>query len=653
MILTTGNINVYAGEEPEKPFRVMPLGDSITDGFTTTGGYRNRLCELLVEDGYSEKIDFVGSMTSGTGYDRNHEGHSGWAIEPIQAADNLHEGNSRNGLTANINGWLDTYAPHVVMLQIGTNDILSLYKLDQIGDRLEGLVDTVLGKLPENGRLFLATITCMDAADPTFIRADKYTVEEMDAYVDNYNVTIRKLAAEKIAAGANITLVEMNSVLTKDDLWDGVHPTSAGYNKMGEYWSGYLKDYVDRELADRDSSLSALTADSGVLTPEFDPALTEYGLVLPYDAESVRITPEANSVKASVTADGKILESGESIALDTENEMFDQIIEIKVASEYSLTETVYKIHITKDAPPVDTELQAVMEKIASIGTVTINSKPAIEEARRAFDNLTSQQQQKVTNIEVLRAAESSYALLKKQADDRAAAQSAADKINAIGTVNKNSRSVIEAAEKAYHALTADQKKLVTNYSTLINARTAYNKIVLEESKPKVPAKGEKYTVGKFQYKITLAKTKNGTVTLVRPVKKNITSIKVPKTVKIKGITYKVTAISSKAFSKNTKLKTVLIEKNVKTIGKQAFRECRNLSKVTIGAGVTNISKQAFYNCKKLKNIIVKSTNLKKADKTAFKGTAKTAKVKVPKKKWNAYTKILEKAGFGKTVRFTM
>ena len=44
-----------------------------------------------------------------------------------------------------------------------------------------------------------------------------------------------------------------------------------------------------------------------------------------------------------------------------------------------------------------------------------------------------------------------------------------EKIDAIGTVSKDSKAAIKAARAAYDALTADQKALVTNYSTLTAA----------------------------------------------------------------------------------------------------------------------------------------------------------------------------------------
>ncbi|NJK34455.1 MAG: hypothetical protein HC919_05605 [Oscillatoriales cyanobacterium SM2_2_1] len=57
-----------------KAIRVMPLGDSITDGFNVPGGYRNFLLPALQERGYP--IEFVGSKRNGLteSAEQNHEG---------------------------------------------------------------------------------------------------------------------------------------------------------------------------------------------------------------------------------------------------------------------------------------------------------------------------------------------------------------------------------------------------------------------------------------------------------------------------------------------------------------------------------------------------------------------------------------------------
>ena len=99
----------------------------------------------------------------------------------------------------------------------------------------------------------------------------------------------------------------------------------------------------------------------------------------------------------------------------------------------------------------------------------------------------------------------------------------------------------------------------------------------------LPKKGSKYTSddGKGKYKITKSDAKKGTVSFVAPANKKATTVTIPSTVKIKGVTFKVTAIEKNAFKSNKKVKNVTIGKNVTTIGKKAFYGCSKLKKLTI------------------------------------------------------------------------
>ena len=119
---------------------------------------------------------------------------------------------------------------------------------------------------------------------------------------------------------------------------------------------------------------------------------------------------------------------------------------------------------------------AVSEKIAAIGTITLDSRTTIEAARTAYNALTISQRALVANYETLTAAETSLNALQAAADKAAADQAAAnevmEKITAIGTVALDSKNAIEAARVAYDALTAEQKVLVTNYETLTTAETS-------------------------------------------------------------------------------------------------------------------------------------------------------------------------------------
>ena len=159
-----------------------------------------------------------------------------------------------------------------------------------------------------------------------------------------------------------------------------------------------------------------------------------------------------------------------------------------------------------------------------------------------------------------------------------------------------------------------------------------------------------------------------TVTFVRPAAKRAT-VRIPETVKVSGVTCKVTEISANAFKNNAVLKTVIVGKNVKTIGVNAFYGCKNLTKVSGGAAlvticdrafsncavlsgivlpstVKGIGKQAFYNCKKLRSITINTLSLtsKNVGAQAFTGTYAKAVVKVPAKKFAAYKSLLRAKG---------
>ena len=159
-------------------------------------------------------------------------------------------------------------------------------------------------------------------------------------------------------------------------------------------------------------------------------------------------------------------------------------------------------------------------------------------------------------------------------------------------------------------------------------------------------KGTSHKAGPYQYKVTGAST----VSMTGLADKKVTKVKVPKTVKLGGKSFKVTAIANNAFKKNKKVTSVEVGNNVKTVGTSAFEGCTKLSKATIGTGATQIGGSAFKNCKKLGTITIKSTKLKKVGKNALQGIKSTAKVKVPAKKLSSYKKLFRNKGQGKNVK---
>ena len=132
----------------------------------------------------------------------------------------------------------------------------------------------------------------------------------------------------------------------------------------------------------------------------------------------------------------------------------------------------------------------------------------------------------------------------------------------------------------------------------------------------MPKVGTVYTIAGNQYRIT----KIGAEVSLIKTKPTAKSINIPATIKVNGLTYKVTTIAAKTFKQNKKLQSV-----------------------TVGANVKSISSNAFFKCPSLKTVNLKTVLLtsKTASKKAFKGANKKLVIKVPKKVKKSYQKIFK------------
>ena len=162
---------------------------------------------------------------------------------------------------------------------------------------------------------------------------------------------------------------------------------------------------------------------------------------------------------------------------------------------------------------------------------------------------------------------------------------------------------------------------------------------------KVPQKGTVHKVGKLYYKVTKSAAEGGTVSVVKPASKKYKEIKVPGSIKLKGYTFRVTAIGAKAFRNHKSLVLVQTGSNVTKIGKSAFAGCKNLKRAVIGKQTATIGGKAFYGDRKLKNVKIVSKKLKKIEKQAFRNIHKKAVIHVPKKQVKKYKKqVFKKSG---------
>ena len=132
--------------------------------------------------------------------------------------------------------------------------------------------------------------------------------------------------------------------------------------------------------------------------------------------------------------------------------------------------------------------KAVDEAVAKLTPVTLNSKKAIEEARKAFNALTPEQKQFLANDteSKLVAAENEYKRLVKEAEDKAAAKAVDEAVAKLTPVTLNSEKAIEEARKAFDALTPEQKQFLANgtESKLVAAENEYKRLVKEDADKK-------------------------------------------------------------------------------------------------------------------------------------------------------------------------
>ena len=222
--------------------RLMPLGDSITAGYTDNPkwlvpfnfGYRGRLYTLLQER-FAGRFRFVGASMEPwdkifgdpgmnttppspdlrpLGQD-HHRGYEGWGVSQI---------------AANIVSWLKADRPDVVMLMIGINDIPSGSSKTPtaVETGLKSLVQTIVTESP-NAQVIVAQITPYDGETPAIVAYNDYIKNVMvPGFIKQGKnvITVNQYAA----------LLGANGAINSSLFAIYVHPNQTGYNRMAQIW---------------------------------------------------------------------------------------------------------------------------------------------------------------------------------------------------------------------------------------------------------------------------------------------------------------------------------------------------------------------------------------------------------------------------------
>jgi lysophospholipase L1-like esterase len=189
----------------------MPLGDSITQADASHDSYRRPLWQML----RGQAVDFVGTRTEHYGgpaprsdFDQDHEGHWGWRADEVLGG---------------VSDWARSQAPDVVLMHLGTNDILQGESPGAILDELDAIVDALRSANPEVRVLVAQIIPTGDAGRNAAVRA--------------FNSGIAGLAARRSTPRSPVAAVDQYTGFDADaDTYDGLHPNAGGEAKMAARW---------------------------------------------------------------------------------------------------------------------------------------------------------------------------------------------------------------------------------------------------------------------------------------------------------------------------------------------------------------------------------------------------------------------------------
>ena len=228
--------------------------------------------------------------------------------------------------------------------------------------------------------------------------------------------------------------------------------------QLAEVVDGYI-DAIGEVTLDSGPVIQAARLAYDSLTEKQQALVSRPGVLT--DAEAAYDALWAAQVAAEIAAIGEVTLNKKEVIFHAKDS-YDALTESQKAlvSDYPvLVNAISRYQNLLAAEPV-------ISLIDEIGDVTLDSGNKILAAITAYNDLTADQQELVTNYVVLEAAAEVY-------DSLLAVQEVIGLIQTIGQVSQASGPAISAARSAYDSLTPEEKGRVTNRSVLENAEAAY------------------------------------------------------------------------------------------------------------------------------------------------------------------------------------
>lgn len=248
------------------------------------------------------------------------------------------------------------------------------------------------------------------------------------------------------------------------------------------------------KLADEDKVNNARTAYSN-LTADQKRYVTKEEVLRAAENEIVRLKAEAqeqakiNAVISAIDAIPENLTLSDKSIVEAARTAYNTLTDSqkkKVVNIDELTKaenTIDALETQENASKADrAAAQEVIDLIDDLPKeANLADKSTIEAARVAYEKLTNKQKKLVTNYSDLTEAEATIKALEDyevaNKKDQAAADEVINLISAIPSdITLDDKATVENARNAYNALTDNQKKIVINYKTLIDAEVIIAKI---------------------------------------------------------------------------------------------------------------------------------------------------------------------------------
>jgi lysophospholipase L1-like esterase len=208
------------------PVRIMPFGASIVGA---PGCWRAMLWKKL-QDHNIKNTDFVGSRPKPpencgaeyANYDGENEGHAG-ALATDYVANN------------NLPPWLEAAKPDVIVMHLGTNDVLKQKSTEDIIKAYGVLVDQMRAS-KKSIRIIISHLIPLSPK--------KFSQDAADR-IKAFNQALPSFAAKKSTATSPIVLVDNYAGFNIDtDTDDGEHPNAKGNMKLADKFYGPVADAV-------------------------------------------------------------------------------------------------------------------------------------------------------------------------------------------------------------------------------------------------------------------------------------------------------------------------------------------------------------------------------------------------------------------------